>query len=166
MVRRRLFTNEIMDLIISLINENTDLSFVKTVSKGDLSLMPSPEQMQRFLPAIYIDPSDLYNDSSVNKSIAATKYEFDISYVKYYDTDMTFDVKEQAINEAQTVADTLMEDMNLNQQSLQEGRILKTDLPHISFNTEKSNIFTNLKVPVIVIDIKYFVYFRSNIVKN
>lgn len=162
-VRRRFFTNEISDLIYTLLDTNNDLSFLKTIAKGDLSLMPAPEKYKDFMPAVYIDPSDIYNDISVNKSIAATRYEFDIRYVKYYVTDMTYDIKEQAINEAQFIGDTLMEDMDLHCQDLSEGKILKTSLPHIAINSEENDIFTNLKVPVIVIDIQYLVYFRSNI---
>jgi len=161
-VRRRVFANQISNLIIRILEGNTDLAFLKTISKGDLSLLPAPEKYPEYMPAILITPTDLFNETNEGKEVIASSYDFDITYLKYYDNEYAYDVKEEAIKEAELLADTLMEDMDLNLTVIPEGRILATRLPHIGFNSDQSQIFKNLKLPVIVIDIRYVVYFRNN----
>jgi hypothetical protein len=160
-VRRRVFINKISDLIARLLEENPELTFLKTISKGDLSLLPAPEKYPDVMPAVFIDATDVFNEANLGKEVTASAYEFEITYVKYYDKDFGYDIKEKAIEEAELIADTLMEDMDLNNTILPEGRILLTKTPHIGVNSDQNQIFKNLKLPVVVIDINYVVYFRN-----
>lgn len=161
-VKKRTFANEIGDLILRLLESNNDLDFVKTIMKGNLKLLPAPEKYPEFMPVIFVDIVDLYNTRNLNgKQVLAQAYEFKVTYVKYYKEDYSYDVKEEAVKEAQIIADTLVEDYSVDMMSLPQGHILATDVPHIGFDTTQNQIFENLKLPVIVIDIDYIVYFQN-----
>lgn len=186
-VRKRFFMKEIATKIKQdLINRNTDLNMLQTVSIGDIELMPSPETLRNrntaleYLPAVYIVPENIFTiTASSNKSIAASKYEFTLRYVHYYDINNTNEVIEQAMEGAELVAETLLEDHNLVPTNSSVayitindlggnpiGHILQTEVPRISFNSIESEIFDELKIPVILIDIEYTVTFRSLYVKG
>jgi len=186
-VRKRFFINTIAKKIKQdLINQNTDLDFLQTVAIGNIDLMPSPETLShretatKYLPAVYIMPDDVFNTTvNANKSISSGKYAFILRYVHYYDINDTTNVMEDAIAGAELVAETLLEDHNLvptnsgtEYVELQDkngtpiGHILQTDVPRITFDVVDTEIFRELRVPVILIDIEYQVTFRSLFVKG
>lgn len=188
MARKRLFINAIADKIKQdLINGNTDLDFIKTVAKGDLYLMPSPETLghkdtaRQYLPALFIKPSDFFNTSvNQNKSISSGTYSFTLRYVHYYDTDDTTTVYDDAINGVELITDTLLGDDNMNDESKlgvwpsyiplkdkdgeEIGDILGTDIFRVSFDEVDTEIFKQLDIPVLIFDIEYSVVFRSRYV--
>lgn len=187
-VRKRFFVNDIAKKIKNdLINENSDLDkLLKTVSIGNIDLMPSPETLSHrdtaleYLPAVYIMPNDVLNTTvNANKSISSGRYSFLLRYVHYFDVNDTTNVMEKAIAGAELVAETLLEDHNLvptdsgtEYVELQDnngkpiGHILNTEVHRIEFNTIDSEVFRGLKIPVILIDIDYEVVFRSLFVKG
>ena len=183
-VRKRFFINLIAKKIKEdIIDKNSDLDIIKTVSIGDLDLMPSPETLQHrntaknFLPAIYILPENVHNTTvNANKSISSGLYSYTLRYVHYYDYEDTTDNVENAIDIAETIADTLLADNNmaelgtsyvtLSDNGKDIGHILNTDVTNIYFNTLDTQVFKTLKLPVIVIDIDYVVTFRSMLVKG
>lgn len=181
-VRKRFFVNNIAKKIKNdLINGNSDLNRLKTVSIGNTNLMPSPETLSHrdialeYLPAVYIMPNDVLNTTvNANKSISSGRYSFLLRYVHYFDVNDTTGVMEKAIEGAELVAETLLEDHNLvptdsgtEYVELQDnngkpiGHILNTEVHRIEFNTIDSEVFRELKIPVILIDIDYEVVFRS-----
>ena len=186
-VRKRFFVNEIANKIKQdLINQNTDLDFLKTVSIGNIDLMPSPEELNyretalQFLPAVYIMPDDVFNTTATpNKSISSGNYSFIMRYVHYYDRKDTSSVMTDAISGAELVAETLLEDHNLIPSNsgteyveLQDkngtpiGHILQTDVSRIDFDVADTELFKQLKIPVVLVDIEYQVTFRSLYVKG
>ena len=165
-VRRRVFANKLSSLICETLSSYKELDFLVTISKGDLSLLPAPEDFDKFMPAVIVDPTDVYLAYSTNKSIAGSKYDFDIKYLKYYNGEYCLDVKEEAIAEGETIADVLMGDITLNSTILEEGRVIDTELVHIGFNAEESQIFSNLELPVVVININYVIHFLSNKIRS
>lgn len=186
-VRKRFFVNKIARKIKEdLIDKNSDLKRLKTVSIGNINLMPSPEILSHrdtaleYLPAVYIMPNDVINTTvNANKSISTGRYSFILRYVHYYDVKNTSNVMEDAIEGAELVAETLLEDHNLvptdsgtEYVELQDnngkpiGHILNTEVHRIEFNTIDSEVFRELKIPVILIDIDYEVVFRSLFVRR
>ena len=183
-VRKRFFTSAIAKKIKQdLVNSNTDLDFIKTVAVGDLYLMPSPEELShrdvalQYLPAIYIMPSDIFN-SSVNqsKSISSQEYTFTIKCVHYYDINDTTDMMITALETAELVAETLLEDKNFEDTTIVNapkyialkdkndkviGNIIATEVGKISVNELDTEFFKTLGVPVIISEIEYCVLFRS-----
>jgi hypothetical protein len=158
-VRRRIFANTISDLIINLLEQTPSLGFIKTITKGDLSLLPAPEQYPEFMPAVLVDITDVFNHVHIGSTVSASAYEFTITYLKYYDIAYEYDVKQSSIKESELIADTLMEDITLKNIIIPDGRILETRTPHIGINSDQNQVFKNLKLPVIVTDINYVVYF-------
>ena len=186
-VRKRFFVYNIAKKIKEdLINGNPDLDRLQTVSIGNINLMPSPEILSHrdtaleYLPAVYIMPNDVLNTTvNANKSISTGRYSFILRYVHYFDVNDTTDVMEKAIEGAELVAETLLQDHNLvptdsgtEYVELQDnkgkpiGHILNTEVHRIEFNTIDSEVFRELKIPVILIDIDYEVVFRSLFVKG
>lgn len=186
-VRKRFFINEIARKIKhDLINENEDLNFIKTVVIGDIDLMPSEEMLShrdtaiQYLPAVYIMPNDVFNTTvNANKSISSGRYSFVLRYIHYYDKMDTSTVIEDAISGAELVAETLLEDHNLvptnsgtEYVELQDkngtpiGHILQTEVSRIEFNSIDAEVFKQMKLSVIVVEIDYEVTFRSLFVKG
>jgi len=183
-VRKRFFTKQLADLIkADLINANTDLDLINTVSIGDVDLMPSPEDLKHrdtaleYLPAVYIKPTDVINVSVTrNKSISSGTYCFTLRYAHYYDIEDTTNAVSNALENAGLVADTLLEDNHFEDQAITNapqyinlqdndgniiGDILATDISRISYDTLETEIFKELQIPVIVVDIEYQIMFRS-----
>lgn len=181
-VRKRFFVYNIAKKIKEdLINGNPDLDRLQTVSIGNINLMPSPEILSHrdtaleYLPAVYIMPNDVLNTTvNANKSISTGRYSFILRYVHYFDVNDTTDVMEKAIEGAELVAETLLQDHNLvptdsgtecvelqDNKGKPIGHILNTEVHRIEFNTIDSEVFRELKIPIILIDIDYEVVFRS-----
>jgi hypothetical protein len=135
--RKRFFANLISDKIIELINAEPQLDRISTVSKGDLSTLPSDEAFDnkefsnRFFPAIYICPTEIYNTTvNGNKSISATEYYFVIRYLRYFDGDNEYaNVLEEAFKDAELIGDVLLgdTDLGITQVRLYEDVVSGTD---------------------------------------
>jgi len=161
-MRRRFYANEIMNEIIKRINNNHDLDFVKTVSKGDFSLVQDIKDFKKLFPAVFIDPEDIFTDSTIgNKSISPSKYNFMLQYVQYYEQEDPWIAKEATIDNGEKLADTLLNDENLSRFRFKEGEILYTEVPHIQVKSGEEQIFRLSKIPVFIVSIEYSVYFRS-----
>lgn len=170
---KKYFTNEIIDAVIDLINSNTELDspVLKVVSQGDLSLLPQPEDIQNFLPALLIDVNDIYStDATGTKSIMSNVYEYSVRYLKYYNEADSFNEKRDFDNISDLIASTLLDDQNLTEilksddkykELLNSGSILKTETSIISHNDTESSIFKDLKVPVMMCTIRYLIYYRT-----
>lgn len=178
--RRRIFANAICDKIIAILdNPESTLDFVTSVSKGDLSLLPEPDSFKEFMPAIIIDIDSINNIAATySKSIISSEYYFNIRYLKYYDTELTYVIKQQAIDEAEKIADVLLDEGNFQLDSKDPvirnkclitdidtskifGHILNASLPNILINSAETLIFKNLELPVIVVEMDYIVQFRT-----
>jgi hypothetical protein len=182
-VRRRFFISDIARRIKQdVIDFNQELNFAQTVSIGDIDLMPSPQTLSNreiaktFLPAVFIMPDDVFNTTvSPNKTIASGRYDFILRYVHYYDNEDTTDTFENALMEAEILADSLLEDHNIDirqperpeyvevvdKNNYVQGMILGSDVHRISINSIDTEVFRQFNIPVLVADIEYEVTFRS-----
>ncbi len=120
MARKRFFANLIADKIIELINSNNELNHIQTLSKGDLTTLPndesltSPEFVDMFFPAILVCPEDIYTTVvNGNKSISSSQYYFTLRYLRHFGDNEYSNVLEKALNDAEILADTLLEDRDL-----------------------------------------------------
>lgn len=120
--RKRFFANTIADKIIELINSVDELNHIQTVSKGDLTTLPTdeslnnPEFVKMFFPAILVCPEDIYTTvANGNKSISSSQYYFTLRYLRHFgDNDYT-NVLESSLNDAELLADALLEDGDLQE---------------------------------------------------
>jgi len=165
MVQRRLFSNQIADAIIQrLIDKNNQLGSetIPTVAKGNINLLPAPDKLADYLPAIIIEVEDVFNiEATPSKSVLTSIYNFSVKYLQYYNIDNSFEEYSNAVTTSEIIADTLLEDNALQTYLNPYGRILKTEVPHISFSSTETQVFKDLQVPVILVDIQFVVYFRS-----
>lgn len=128
---QRLHHNEILDRMISLIDtalapaQPTGLG-LKTIAKGDISFFASPDAAAAFaaeLPAVYIkpDPVTELRFRAVGKEYQAT-YRFRLVYVRQFTT--TEKVIEEKIKDVQRLAETLIDNITLNDLPLSNAQVV------------------------------------------
>lgn len=123
--RKRFFTNKLIDTIITKILSECsttditkqDLNFLKTISKGDLSMLPSPADIKnkdfslQYFPALYIYPEITHNTiANGNKSISSKEHSFIMRYMEYINMDDTSNVVANCIDRSDLIASFLEED--------------------------------------------------------
>jgi hypothetical protein len=179
-MRKPIVTHPIAKYIREMIDTNSDLGFVNSVAIGDLTLLPAPQDFKSWLPAVLVCPADVSNSRPANKKVSSGIYTFTIRYVEYYDVSNFFDAQEQAIIHADAIANVLMNDddmIDLNSTPLSNigdyrytirdennvnlGIIVQTDVPQINYNTIESEMFKELEIPAIVVEITYEVTYMS-----
>lgn len=176
-MRKIVSTHAILTKIRDLIDTSQEIDFVKSVAIGDLSLLPPPQEFEHWLPAVLVCPNDVYNSRPANKKISSGTYVFAVRYVKYYDTSNFINAQSEAIQEADIIANVLMNDEDMMDFSrvtdplnyrftvfdgeTPVGFVIQTDVPHIDFNTIDSEVFKHLNLPVIITELTYEVTFYS-----
>lgn len=177
-MRRVINTFPITNKIRNFIDNNAEIPFVKTVGVGDLSILPPPQNFKDWMPAILVCPETIYNSRPANKKISTGEYNFIIRYIKYYDRSDFANVQAEAIQEADTIANILMNDEDMmdanrvndpysyrytifDNDNKPLGFIIQTHVSNIEFNTIDSEIFRRLNVPVVIVEMQYEVTFYS-----
>lgn len=179
-MKRTIVTYPIIKYIREMLDKSTEIGFVKSVALGDINVLPAPQGFKDWLPAILVCPSDVVNSRPANKKISSGIYTFTIRYVKYYDVSSFLDAQEQAIVEADVIANILMNDddmIDLNTTPLSSipdyrhiikdddgtplGVIVQTDVPQINYDTLETEIFKDSEIPVVVIEMKYEVTYMN-----
>lgn len=162
-IRKRVFTVPILEKIISMIEE---LDFVKSVLKGDLSNLPSPEEFKEYMPVVYISAGRIkneYADGNPKTKILNQTYNFNIIYVRYFDREKeaSFEVIEDLILEGEQISEMLMERDDLDGLELQGGNVLCSLVTDIDFDSVEYKLFKDLEIPASVCKLNYQVYFRT-----
>lgn len=168
---KRIYVNKVCQTIIDQINGNADLNFVKTVNKGDLSILPPPEKFADFMPIILVKPVDLYSVTTRNgRPVTGNEYVFTISYLEYFDIRVEAIDNEQVIGHAEVLGDTLVDNLTgefngpfVLSESTSKVRtaILESEIFNMDFNPSEVQVFKNLKLPVGLVNITFGVYVGS-----
>src|SRR5690606_3375004 len=107
-MREVISTYPLTEKVRSFIDTSNEIPFVKTVGIGDLSVLPPPQKLESWTPAVLVCPETVSLSCPANKKFATGEYSFVIRYIKYYNTSDYINVQAEAIKEADILANILM----------------------------------------------------------
>lgn len=167
MSRKRIFTKPILEKIIEMVSE---FEWIKTVSKGDLADLPSPDYFKELMPITYVSPgkiSSSYVNNDPNIGLLNQIYNFDIIYVRYHDLENeTFNwVLDNLIDEGEQIAEMFMERDTLDDIQITGGDILGSMVTEVDFDSNTYGLFKDLEVPASICTMHMEVYFRTKRMK-
>jgi len=176
-VKKRVHTKMLVDKLHTLVRANADLDFVKTIVTGDLSQLPSMNQMENaqfieeFFPALFICPLETeVSRATADKKNHAIDQTFEFRYIRYNSQTSEINEQEASIEETDIVADTLIEDEDLNiseryQMILNNGNIighiLQTELLYIDYKPEELEVLEALNLDLILTRFEYCITYKS-----
>lgn len=152
-MRTKFLANEIANAIVNLL---TEFEFLKVCQKGDLSILPAPEQFEEYMPMCLVDPLDLvHGEDDLNPKVVGNVYNFIIRYLEYYNPDTAlYEFREQVMDRGQQIAEKLVD----TQLDVPGCRIVGQKVEDIDFRSTESLIFRSLRLPVEVVEIHFIVY--------
>lgn len=152
-MRTKFLANEIADAIVNLLSE---FEFLKVCQKGDLSILPAPEQFEEYMPMCLVNPLDLiHGEDDLNPEVVGNVYNFVIRYLEYYNPDEElYEFREQVMDRGQQIAEKLVD----TQLDVPGCTIVGQKVDEIDFESTESLIFRSLRLPVEVVEIYFTVY--------
>lgn len=162
------YTTEIANKIKELLDEKLPIKVAKNISVGDFTVLPAPEKLEEYLPAVIIDTSDNdITDSNLALDIYSQQLTFDIYYLYPYTFKEFEDTPAEAIQRAEQVANTLMNYKTLEDFTIEPteteagGQVVTSAISSIDFDTAETKFFKALQIPAYISHIEYYLAFRT-----
>ncbi|OGS32982.1 MAG: hypothetical protein A2218_10370 [Elusimicrobia bacterium RIFOXYA2_FULL_53_38] len=140
----RLHETVIAERIVELINENlADVLGLKIAALGALELFPALEDLPDNVPAVFVKPAPATNLERITTGQTyRVSYHFRIVFVK------PFGPREQVIKtktlETQKIAELLIDNINLDGLTLENGQILSSMLNAIEWEPPEDNLVATI----------------------
>jgi len=162
------YSNEIGERIRGLIDTKVSAECAKNVSVGDISILPAPDKLNEYLPAVLITTNEVENVSTnENLDISYTPYYYTIYYLYPYTYENDSNTEIEAKKYAQEVANVLMNYRTLDNFKIPAldteigGLVIYSKLSNIKFDSAESEVFRALEVPAKIITMDFAVGFRT-----
>lgn len=167
-VKNYFYTTEIADAIKDLFDEKLPLQVAKNISVGDFTVLPAPDKLDEYLPAVIINISDNdVTDSNIALDIYTQQYTYDIYYLYPYTFKEFEDTPKEATKNAEYVANILMNYKTLNDFIINQdddeagGQIITSAISKLSFDNAEAKLFRALDIPAYIVHIEYYLAFRT-----
>jgi hypothetical protein len=108
---RRLYTNEFLDYIISLLVTLQSSLNLNQIQRGNPRFL-TPTDLLSTLDAIYAMPSTLAADWGPSIQSVTTEYDFRLLYIRLINTSGTDDVARSTIANVETISELLLDNKN------------------------------------------------------
>lgn len=162
------YSNEIATRIRDLINENISEEAAKNISVGDFSILPYPDKLVDYLPAVIISTDTIENKfANESSSVSYTPYYFSIYYIYSYTYEGDSNAERDGKKYAQEIANVLMNFRTLNDFKILAseievgGLVVSSMLSNIDFDNTKHEFFRSLEIPAHISKIEFCVGFRT-----
>ena len=162
------YTTEIADEIRRLLDEKLPIEVAKNISVGDFTILPAPEKLDEYLPAVIINLSDNdVVDSNIALDIYTQQYTYDIYYLYPYTFNEFEDTPVEAIQKAETIANTLMNYRTLDDFIIEPtedesgGQVITSAISRLTFDNAETKLFRALEIPAYIVHIEYYLVFRT-----
>lgn len=162
------YSMEIAEQIRSLLDSALPSTF-KNITIGDLNLLPAPDMIMDYVPAVLINPMET-QCSMVNENlqVAYDVYPFNIVYIYPFSFQTPEQVSAQYKN-AELIANVFRDadKPNLNSLTIPKseteagGMVVQVIVNTIHFVNGMSQLFAELSVPACVVEIQVSVAFRT-----
>lgn len=167
-MKNYLYCQQIGEKIKELLDRELSKECAKNISTGDFGILPEPENLNRYLPAVLIDNTAV-NIEDVNPTLDIVRMEhvFDIYYLYPYSFMNMEDVSMQAKIYLGQIANSLMNYRGLEGLSFEAakeesgGFIEGTSLEGIVFSSAETKLFRAMEIPANIGKLEYKVLFRT-----
>lgn len=165
MIKNYFYSIEIANRIKEILDNELPEEF-KNISTGDFSILPPPDRLEEFLPAVIIDV-DNNNFKSLNAHNGMTNqvYKFSINYIYPYDFKAFQDTSAIARKNAETIGNILLNYPTLNDFFIERnekeigGEITSSTINEIKFDNAETQFFRALDIPASIVEIPFEVSF-------
>jgi len=162
------YTSEIANAIKELLDEKLPIDEIKNISVGDFTVLPAPDELDEYLPAVIINLADNeVVDSNIALDIYTQQYTYDIHLVFPYRFKEFEDTPVEAIKKAEMVANILMNYKTLDDFMVEAdeyeagGQILTSAISSLNFDNVETKMFRALEIPAYIVHIEYYLAFRT-----
>lgn len=145
--RQRLYTKELAQGVLNLITTNlADTLSLKVASVGDISMLPAPEELDTWIPAVLIKAGKIpINLISMPGGFEVT-YPYTIYYVTWYNAGEV--AEEKKIDETQQIVELLIDNYKLNDIALTNGKIGTMEVKEVDFDSEEERVLRAMELEV------------------
>mgnify|MGYP001027098359 CR=1 FL=1 len=167
-MRNYFYTTDIAVEIKELLDRELPSRAAKNISVGDFTILPAPEKLDEYLPAVIINLSDNdVVDSNIALDIYTQQYTYDIYYLYPYTFKEFEDTPVEAIKKAEIIANTLMNNRTLGDLRVDPtedeagGQVITSAVSRITFDNAETKLFRALEIPAYIVHIEYYLAFRT-----
>ncbi|GMG96254.1 hypothetical protein [Tepidimicrobium xylanilyticum] len=162
------YTTEIANKIRNLLDGKLPIEVAKNISVGDFTILPAPEKLDEYLPAVIINLScnDLV-DSNIALDVYTQQYTYDIYYLYPYTFREFEDTPVEAIQKAEVIANIFMNHKTIDDFKIEPtekeagGQIITSTVSRLTFDNAETKLFRALEIPAYIIHIEYYLAFRT-----
>lgn len=162
------YTTEIANKIKELLDEKLPTDEIKNISVGDFTVLPAPDKLDEYLPAVIINLSDNdVVDSNIALGIYTQQYTYDIHLIYPYQFKEFEDTPTEAIKKAELIANILMNHKTLDDFIVEAdeneagGQIVTSAISRLTFDNAETKMFRALDIPAYIVHIEYYLAFRT-----
>lgn len=162
------YTTEIAKAIKELLDDKLPIDEIKNISVGDFTVLPAPDKLDEYLPAVIINLSDNdVVDSNIALDIYTQQYTYDIHLIYPYKFKEFEDTPVEAIKKAEMVANILMNHKTLDGFTIYSsedeagGQIVTSAISRLNFDNAETKMFRALDIPAYIVHIEYYLAFRT-----
>lgn len=162
------YTTEVAEKIKELFDTELPLDIAKNISVGDFSVLPAPDKLEEYLPAVIINVSEQdVTDSNLALDIFTQQYTYDIYYLYPYTFKEFEDTPTKATKSAEHVANLLMNFRTLNDFAISPsnleagGQVVTSVISKLNYDNAETKLFRSLSIPAHITHIEYFLAFRT-----
>ncbi len=162
------YTTEIAKAIRELLDDKLPIDEIKNISVGDFTVLPAPDKLDEYLPAVIINLSDNdIVDSNIALDIYTQQYTYDIHLIYPYKFKEFEDAPVEAIKKAENVANILMNHKTLDDFTVPPsegevgGQIITSAISRLNFDNAETKMFRALDIPAYIVHIEYYLAFRT-----
>ena len=159
---------EIAKKIQSLLDTHLPDDTAKNINIGDFTIIPSPEYISEYVPAVLISQTAIdITPSNKALDIYFTPYAYDIRYIFPITLEHEQDSNKKFKQGAEYIANILMnykalDSFRIDQNEKEQGGlVVDTEVENIVLDSEESIFFAQLEIPALVANIRYVVGFRT-----
>lgn len=167
-MKNYLYSDKIAERIQALLDRELTAGCAKNVSIGDLSILPEPEELTDYLPAVLIHNTEVQvEDVNAGLDIVLTENHFEIMYLYPYTFAKMEDVPAEAKKHVNTIANLLMNHRTLEEYTVEPtekeagGQLLSSRVEAVRFDCAETKLFRAIDIPMSMGIIDYTAEFRT-----
>lgn len=162
------YAEQIAARIKDILQKTLDQQCAVSISTGDFSILPEPEELNAFLPAVIIENIEV-DIQCANEAldIFYQPHQFAVWYFYPYKFTEYEDTPKAAKAHAHEVANALMNHMTLDDLDIAPsdaeagGRVMASQVLRIAYDNAETKLFRALELPMFIGRIDYQVDFRT-----
>lgn len=162
------YGDDLSKKIQKLLDTHLPQDVSQNISIGDFTVLPAPEYIESYLPAVLINQTTI-DVTSANKSMGvySTPYSFDISYVYPITLENEKDYHQNFKLNTEIIANVLMNYRTLEDfiidpsENEQGGHVIDSEVLSMTFDSDENTFFRQLEIPALISNVKYIVGFRT-----